>query len=58
VGGGIYLYIAYMGSFGIWHRFYTGQDKVQTIEGYFNDGAWQTKFIEATYMIHLYTVFP
>jgi amino acid permease len=54
-----YGYIALMGSQGIVHRQFLGDEgESRTIEGYFEAGAWQVKAIEVIYLVHLYSVFP
>lgn len=66
IGGTVYFYIAYMGSFGILliylgilHRYLQNPTSDQnTIEDYFLAGAWEVKIIECIYLIHLYSVFP
>jgi membrane protein YqaA with SNARE-associated domain len=43
LGACAYYYIAYMGSFGILHRY--PSENPQTIENYFAAGVWEVKII-------------
>lgn len=65
IGGIIYIFIAMVGSFGTLN-YYLGilnrnlipnSNSADNIEGYFYNYQWQVKFIEAIYLVHLYSAF-
>ena len=57
IGGGIYIYISFMGSFGIMNRTPTNQSP-QTIEDFFKVGNIELRIIESIYLVHLYSCLP
>lgn len=57
IGGSIYLYISFMGSFGIMNRTPINQSP-QTIEDFFKVGNIELRIIESIYLVHLYSCLP
>lgn len=56
IGGAVYMYIAYAGSFGILNRIPVIKP-VQTIEDYFSRDQWEVAIVEVIYLVHLYSAF-
>lgn len=56
IGGVVYMYIAYAGSFGILNRVAVIKP-VQTIEDYFSRDQWEVAIVEVIYLVHLYSAF-
>lgn len=57
VGACVYVYISFMGSFGIMNRTPL-TNAPQTIEDYFKVGNTELRIIEIIYLVHLYSCLP